>query len=65
MKHWTAAERSQIAVLLQRKLTAAQIAKRYQGRSRSAVIGFVNRDPMLAKIGFQHRATLDKGRGEP
>lgn len=71
MKHWTSIERREIASLLRRKLTAGQIARRYEGRSRSAVIGFVNRDPELAAIGFQHdrafalRAALEtkEGRG--
>lgn len=67
MKHWTAVERREIASLLRRKLTAGQIALRYEGRSRSAVISFVRRMPELAEIGFLHdknysRSALDKRR---
>lgn len=63
MKHWTAAERAEIARLLRERLTAGQIAPKF-GRSRSAVIGFVNRDPMLRQIGFQHdRIYVSAGEG--
>lgn len=54
MRHWNSVERSEIASLLKRKLTAGQIARRYEGRTRSAVISIVNRDPVLRQIGFQH-----------
>jgi len=53
MKHWTTAERTEIAAMLKRKLTAGQIAMKV-GRSRSAVIGVVNRDDNLRSVGFQH-----------
>lgn len=54
MRHWTTSERAEIALLLRQGLTSGQIARRFPGRSRSAVIGFVNRDPMLRAIGFHH-----------
>lgn len=54
MRHWNAVERNEIASLLGRKLTAGQIARRYEGRSRCGIIGLVNRDPKLKAIGFQH-----------
>ena len=61
MRHWKAVERSEISHLLRRGLTAGQIALRYEGRSRSAVISFVNRDPTLKAIGFQHAKIYPKG----
>lgn len=49
---WTQEDRDGIAVLLRRGQTSKQIASRF-GRSRSAVIGIVSRDPGLKKIGFE------------
>ena len=66
MRQWNCVERSEIASLLQRKLTAGQIARRYEGRTRSSIIGIVNRDPVLREIGFQHSQntmTRNGGRG--
>jgi hypothetical protein len=54
MRQWNCVERTEIANLLKRGLTAAQIALRYEGRTRCSIISFVNRDPMLREIGFQH-----------
>ena len=54
MRQWNLVERNEIASLLQRQLTAGQIARRYEGRSRCSIIGLVNRDPSLRQIGFQH-----------
>lgn len=54
MRQWNSVERREIASLLKRGLTAGQIARRYEGRSKSAIVGLVNRDPDLRAIGFQH-----------
>jgi hypothetical protein len=57
MRQWNCVERNEIASLLNRGLTAAQIALRYEGRTRASIIGLVNRDESLRKIGFRH--TMD------
>lgn len=60
MRHWNSVERNEIASLLRRGLTAGQIALRYEGRTRSSIIGFVHRDPDLKAIGFQHDKIFPK-----
>jgi len=57
MRQWNCVERNEIASLLNRGLTAAQIAVRYEGRTRASIIGLVNRDESLRRIGFKH--TMD------
>jgi hypothetical protein len=54
MRPWHAKEVREIAEHLRRRLTAGQIARRYQGRTRMGVISLVNRNPDLREIGFQH-----------
>ncbi len=51
MRQWTMEEKQRIGDLLRKKLTAGQIAPGF-GRSRSAIIGLVNRDANLRTIGF-------------
>jgi hypothetical protein len=54
MRQWNCVERNEIASLLNRGLTASQIALRYEGRTRASIIGLVNRDESLRQIGFRH-----------
>lgn len=52
---WNREGRKEIARLLRLGLSASEIAAHFDGKSRNAVIGIVNRDPALKVIGFSHR----------
>lgn len=51
MRHWTDQEKQQIAKLLRQGKSAREIGHLF-GRSKSAVISLVNRDPVLKAIGL-------------
>ena len=62
MRQWTDHERVEIAAMLKRQLTAGQIARKFAGRSRSAIIGLVNRHPVLRAVGFHYAKRAKMGR---
>jgi hypothetical protein len=65
MRQWTQSEMEQVGELLQRKLTAGQIARQFAGRSRSGIISLVNRIPPLRAIGFCHSNLTTHRRRSP
>jgi hypothetical protein len=57
---WSAADKDKIAALLVQGLSASQIAAKFDGVGRGAIIGVIHRDARLKAIGLAKRPGFDK-----